>query len=241
MRTGTRLRQRAACAALAAYALLILLAAGAVLSQAFAAGAPAASAAYRNLLMRQARLEWGLNAPIPAMAAQVHAESNWNPRAVSRVGARGMAQFMPATARWWCDKIGLAPAACQPENPAWALRALAGYDKWLFDRAAARFPHLGPYDAYWLALRGYNGGEAHVTAEAQRAAAAARAETAPGDGLGALLVQLLEPTRARIDTACGQAARAAVHCAENLGYPRRVLVTLQPLYADWGPVWGPGL
>jgi len=35
--------------------------------------------------------------PAPVIAAQVQTESAWNPRAVSPVGAQGIAQFMPAT------------------------------------------------------------------------------------------------------------------------------------------------
>lgn len=202
-------------------AILVLFVAGVVFSQALAAGAPAAAAPYRNLLTRQARLAWGLHAPVPAMAAQVQQESAWNPRAVSRVGARGLGQVMPATATWWCDRVGLKAAACQPHNPAWALRALAGYDKYLYDRAGKRFAHLAPFDRYWLALRGYNGGEAHVTAEAATTGTAT-------------------PTVAQIDAACGRARRAKAHCAENTTYPRRILLVLQPRYAAWGPLLEPG-
>lgn len=45
------------------------------------------------------------------------------------------------------------------------------------------------------------------------------------------------PTRTQIDAACGSARRAALHCRENLGYPARILHTLQARYAGWGPVW----
>lgn len=50
-----------------------------------------------------------------------------------------------------------------------------------------------------LALRAYNGGLSHWQREA--------ASTG-----------LARPTRTQVDAACGQARRAAVHCAENLGY-----------------------
>jgi len=168
-------------------------------------------------LLRAAQTEWGLSAPVAAMAAQMHQESGWRPDAVSRVGARGLAQFMPATARWWCGREGLAPTDCQPHNPAWALRALVGYDKFLFERTP---PHWSAYDRLWFTLRGYNGGESHWQAEAR------------ATGLKA-------PTRAQIDAACGQARRAALHCRENLGYPARILNELQPRYAGWGDVWQP--
>lgn len=175
---------------------------------------PAAAARWRAELVRAAHTQWGLDAPVAALAAQVHQESGWNPQAVSAVGARGMAQFMPGTARWWCELNGLDAQQCQPHNPTWALRALIGYDKWLFDRTPLRYTAR---DRMWVALRAYNGGLGHWTAEA----------AATG---------LARPTRAQADAACGRARRAALHCAENLGYPRRILEVLQPRYASWGGV-----
>jgi soluble lytic murein transglycosylase-like protein len=189
--------------------LLLLLAVG-------AAGAsptpPRAALKHRADLVRTAHQVWGLDAPVAAFAAQVHAESGWNPLAVSRVGARGMAQFMPTTATWWCQVNKLSPLECQPENPAWALRALVGYDRWLYERV------VGPseYDRLWAALRAYNGGLGHWQKEA------ALAGVPPVKG------------RDSIDAACGRAKRSPVHCQENLRYPRRILITLQPRYAGWG-------
>jgi len=197
--------------------LAALLYAGGFFTPAHAQTPPPQAARYRLMLVREAQSQWGLGAPVAALAAQVHAESGWNADAVSRAGARGMAQFMPDSATWWCTHAGIAPADCLPHNPAWALRALAGYDLFLFNRAPA---YMGHYDRLWLALRGYNGGEAHVRAEA----------LATGQDA---------PTRAQIDAACGKARRAAVHCAENLSYPQIILVQLQPLYASWGAVWAP--
>lgn len=47
----------------------------------------------------------GIDAPL--LAAQIDAESNWNPRAQSPAGAQGIAQFMPATwAAWGYDANG---------------------------------------------------------------------------------------------------------------------------------------
>lgn len=177
------------------------------------ADVPRAALPYRALLIRSAHAVWGLDAPVAAFAAQVHQESAWRPDAVSRVGARGLAQFMPATARWVSTTDPLL-SANQPFSPPWALRALVGYDLHLYLRTPARFE---PADRMWLALRGYNGGEGHWRAEA----------AATG---------LRLPTRLQIDAACGRARRAAMHCAENLGYPHRILVMLQPRYALWGPV-----
>lgn len=193
--------------------VILLLVVGGFFRPACAQPIPATAHQYRAELTRAAHSQWGLNAPIAALAAQVHQESGWQPHAVSRVGAAGMAQFMPGTASWWCGLNGLEPAQCQPTNPTWALRALVGYDKWLFERTPTRF---GTYDRMHVALRAYNGGLGHWQAEAK----------ATG---------LRTPNREQVDAACGAARRHPSHCPENLGYPHRILVVLQPRYAAWGP------
>jgi len=171
---------------------------------------PPEAARYRADLTRAAHTYWGLDAPIAALAAQVHQESAWHHQAVSHVGAAGLAQFMPATARWWCERVGIAPAQCLPTNPTWALRALVGYDKYLFELTPA---HYSRRDRMWVALRAYNGGLGHWNAEARNAA---------------------DKSRQAVDAACGTAKRHPVHCRENLGYPARILGILQPRYATWG-------
>ena len=196
---------------------IALLLAGGFFASTAGAQVPPASARYKLTLLREAHSQWGLDAPVPAFAAQVHQESGWRPEAISYVGARGLAQFMPATATWWCGRNGTPAGDCLPHNPVWALRAMVGYDKHLYDRTPAR---MSRYDRLWLALRGYNGGEGHWQAEGRTTGLAA-------------------PTRQQIDAACGRARRAAVHCTENLGYPRRILIDLQPRYATWGAAWQP--
>ena len=190
--------------------LLVMLWCGGFFSQACAQTVPPAATRYRADLVRAAHSQWGLDAPVAALAAQVHQESGWNPSALSSVGAKGMAQFMPATADWWCRLNGLSVADCQPANPTWALRSLVGYDKWLFDRTPARY---SARDRMWVALRGYNGGLGHWQAEARLAA---------------------NGTREAVDAACGRARRSPAHCKENLDYPQRILVQLQPRYGAWG-------
>ena len=177
-----------------------------------AATVPSDALRYRSLLVRTAHMTWGLDAPVAVFAAQVHQESAWRPDAVSHVGAQGLAQFMPATTRWIAD-LHPALASQQPYSPAWALQALVTYDRWLYDRAPA---HYTPRDRMWVALRAYNGGLGHWQREA--------ASTG-----------LSRPSRAQVDAACGKARRAAVHCKENLGYPHRILVVIQPRYLQWGP------
>jgi soluble lytic murein transglycosylase-like protein len=48
-------------------------------------------------VLRQAAQRWNVSATL--LAAQLYAESGFNPFAVSRAGAQGIAQFMPGTAR----------------------------------------------------------------------------------------------------------------------------------------------
>lgn len=188
----------------------VVVAAMLMAGEAFADPAPPVAAEkYRRDLVRSARLAWGLDAPVATMAAQVHQESGWRTDAVSRVGARGLAQFMPATATWWCRREAI--EECQPENPVWALRALAGYDKWLYDRLSVAGTECG---RWWATLRAYNGGLGHWQAEARLA-------SDPSD-------------RASVDRQCGRAKRHASHCTENLAYPDRIINRHQPRYRTWG-------
>jgi len=78
------------------------------------------------------------------LAAQLHVESGFNPFAVSTAGARGIAQFMPATARAY----GLS----DPSDPAAAIDAQAHLMRDLL-REFASVP---------LALAAYNAGPARV-------------------------------------------------------------------------------
>ncbi len=103
---------------------------------------PWVPAQYRELIVTSAR-----NGGVPpiVLAALLKAESNFNPLAVSRVGAQGIAQFMPATARG----MGLAnPFDPQQAVPA-AGRLLGG--------------HLRAFGSIPLALAAYNAGPGAVT------------------------------------------------------------------------------
>ncbi len=83
----------------------------------------------------------------PSLALAVaHAESNFNPRAQSRAGARGVMQIMPATARY---EYGIKPALLW--NPRINVRLGLHFLKRLLDRYRGRVD---------LALSYYNGGSA---------------------------------------------------------------------------------
>ena len=191
-------------------AALILLIFAIIPANANAAVAvPQGAIQHKRDLIRIAHAEWGMDAPVASLAAQIHQESGWNPQAVSHVGARGMAQFMPATAKWWCDLNDLSAEECQPTNPVWAMRALVGYDHWLYERVHGS----SEFDLLWAMFRAYNGGLGHWQMEAKVAGA---------------------QDRASVDAACGKARRNRIFCPENLGYPRRILLVLQPIYTSWG-------
>lgn len=83
--------------------------------------------------------------------AQLLAESSMNPKAVSPVGAKGLAQFMDATWKEWGGSE-------DPFNPEAAIDACIRYMKWLWER----FPGYSTDDRYALALAAYNAGIGHI-------------------------------------------------------------------------------
>lgn len=178
---------------------------------------PAAANRYRNELTRAAHSQWGLDAPVAALAAQVHQESAWRPGAVSPAGAQGLTQFMPATAAWWCQVNKLTPAQCQPTNPTWALRSMVGYDKWIHDRVRG----TSACDRMAMALSGYNGGLGWV----QRDQALASSKG-------------LDPLRWWGHVELVNAGRTAANWRENREYPQRILKRWAPVYEAAG--WGQG-
>ena len=198
-------------------ALTVFFLAILVVTAAHGAEIPRQALAYRATLTRAARVEWGLDAPVATFGAQIHQESGWCEDAKSPVGAQGLAQFMPATARWWSEmRPASGPAA--PWNPGWALRSLAGYDKWLWDRTRAH----DDCNRMAMSLAGYNGGLGWVRRDAALAAE-----------LG------LDPLTWWDSVETANAGRSAANKRENQGYPRRILLTLEPLYEASG--WGQGV
>lgn len=178
---------------------------------------PERSALYRHRVEQAATRVWGVGASPARLAAQLHQESAWRVGAVSSVGAQGMAQFMPATARWMGELFREELGTFDPWNPQQAILAAALYDKWLLDRVQ-RIGHTPLHEcSRWaFALRGYNGGELWLLRER------AMTVVARQDANNWLHV---ERHRAR-----GPSAHR-----ENTHYPRRILLTLEPAYiaAGW--------
>jgi hypothetical protein len=87
----------------------------------------------------------------------IRQESNFDPKAVSRAGAMGIAQFMPGTARWRGLSDPFEPAQALNESARWLseLRALFGN----LGLAAAAY-NAGPQRVRdWIAGRGHLPGE----------------------------------------------------------------------------------
>ncbi|KFX21262.1 transglycosylase SLT domain-containing protein [Pectobacterium betavasculorum] len=173
---------------------------------------PRAAQTYRSDVIRSARLDWGMNAPIADFAAQLHQESGWNPGAVSPVGALGLAQFMPTTADWFS---GIVPElrTNQPLNPVWAIRALTGYDRWLWTRISAS----NDCERMAMTLSSYNGGLGWLQRDKQRAKIA-----------GKDILRWFD----HVETV--NAGRSAANWHENRHYPDRILHQLAPRYLSWG-------
>ena len=196
-------------------ALLLLLAVGAMLLWPAAARAqsiPPEAHHHKRDIIKAGRNVWGMDAPTAAMAGQIHQESRFRADARSHVGALGIAQFMPGTARWI---VGAYPAELAGDvlSPEWGIRALARYDRHLWDRLSG----VDDCERMAFVLSAYNGGEGWVRkrkarSESPEVCLFATCDINPG----------ITPANQR----------------ENAGYPRRILITLEPLYVAAG--FGPG-
>lgn len=194
-----------------ALVIMLMVALAYFAETAHAASIPVEAQRHRSTLIRSARMEWGLSAPVATLAAQVQVESRWRDGQVSPVGAQGLAQFMPATTRWFG---GLRPDLGRADawNPGWALRALCAYDRWLYERVRGNTA----CDRVAKALGGYNGGLGWVYKDE---ALAARLGLDPGSWDAVASVN---------------AGRAQAAKRENVQYIERNRA-LEPLYAAWGP------
>jgi soluble lytic murein transglycosylase-like protein len=195
--------------------LLTLVLLLALTSRAVPAEIPAQAKQHKALLIREARMVWGLDAPVATFAAQIHQESRWNERAVSPAGAQGLAQFMPRTARWLPE---IAPETGEPLpfSPSWSIRAMVTYDRWLWKRIRTAYSDC---DRWAMTLSSYNGGLGWLQRDQALAAS-----------------QGLDP-RIWSHVAIVNSGRSPANFRENRSYPTRILHTLTPMYraADWGP------
>jgi cell wall-associated NlpC family hydrolase len=99
-----------------------------------------------------------------AIAAQIDAESNWNPTAVSSAGAAGIAQFMPGTWPHWAHNDD-GTGNVSPFNPADAIMAQGRYMCALATTVRGYLTAGRAQGAVLdLALAGYNAGPGAVLA-----------------------------------------------------------------------------
>ena len=85
------------------------------------------------------------------VTAQMYQESRFNPEAKSHVGAKGLMQLMPRTAK----EMGVENV----NDPASSIRGGIKYMNWLRDRFDPRLPIS---DRLWFTLAAYNAGAGHV-------------------------------------------------------------------------------
>lgn len=186
-------------------AALLLWAAGAA-----CAGVPTGALQYRAVLVREAQFVYGVAAPIPMFAGQIHQESAWRADVTAWDNGRGLAQFMDGTAAQVArsyPELG----APSPYDPRWAIRAMVRFDGWIY----ARVQGAAPCDRWAASLKGYNAGAGYV----QRAQ---RRSPAPDRWFGA--------------TEWVNAGQSAQNFEYSRTYPRKILLKHQLLYAAWGPL-----
>ncbi|MGA7438597.1 MAG: transglycosylase SLT domain-containing protein [Luteibacter sp.] len=173
---------------------------------------PEASAMYRRWVEQAVAEEWGVEGSSARLAAQIHQESSWNPKARSPVGAEGLAQFMPSTAKWITTEFPKTLGTFDPWDPQQAALAAAVYDAWL----VRRNPGRTECDTWSFALSAYNGGERQLHKE--QALALSRGKAA--------------------DVWQGHVADARTRSLgawrENRAYVARILLLLEPAYLDAG-------
>ena len=195
--------------------LLAVLAVGVLMlwpSSARAQSIPPEAHGYKREIIRAGRNVWGMEAPTATMAGQIHQESRFRADARSPVGAVGLTQFMPSTARWI---QGAYPAELAGDvlSPDWGIRALARYDRHLWERLSG----IDACERMAFVLSAYNGGEGWV-----------RRRKARSDS----------PEVCLFKTCDINPGITPANQRENAGYPRRILITLEPIYVAAG--FGPG-
>lgn len=174
------------------------------------ADVPRESLKYKRELIRQSRIIWGLDAPIPLFASQIHQESTWNHLAKSKY-AKGLTQFTDSTAEWMIEIFPQLKRA-NVYNPNWSIRAMLLYDSWLDDRIKS----IDDCNQWAMILSSYNGGLTWLNRDK------ALAEAKGSDPN--IWWNNVEKYSNRADWAI----------RENRNYSKSIIFKHQNLYANWG-------
>jgi len=172
---------------------------------------PDHSTRYRLAIERETGAVFGLTGSPARIAAQIHQESRFKPRAQS-VYAQGLAQFTPSTAAWIAKVY---PAECgraDPWDEQWSIRCAVMYDAYLIAHVRA----ADDCERWAMGLSAYNGGLSWVQRD-QRLAVAVGANG-----------------QRWFDQVEKYSGRSAAAKAENRAYVRRILRTLEHAYIDAG-------
>jgi hypothetical protein len=184
------------------------------------AGVPERCRQYQRQITSEAYNLFGIDAPVATLAAQIHQESGCRPAATSPVGASGLAQFMPSTAR---DMARLYPTelgAADPTNASWALKAQARYMHDLTRASQGRTE----CDTWAFGLSSYNGGAGNLQKDIQMC------RTWPVDGATCECC-VADRWFGNVEL---HSRRAKWAFTENRGYPRVILLGLTPVYVAGG-------
>lgn len=166
---------------------------------------------YRREIVREAHLWFGLSAPTPLFASQIHQESNWNPEARSKY-ARGLTQFTPETATWINSAYSTELKGYATYSPTWAIRAMILYDR----RLNNSFPNSDPCNKWYFTLASYNGGLGWIKKEQVLA-----------------VKKGLDPNIWH-DNVATVSSRAVWAFRENRDYPVKIIEQHQKIYRSWG-------
>lgn len=184
------------------------------------AAVPESCRQFQRHLTSEAYSVIGLNAPVSVLAAQIQQESGCRPGVSSPVGAQGLTQFMPATARDMALRYPRDLGPADPLNWRWAISAQVRYMRDLVPT-----PWVTECDWWAAKLAAYNGGEGWL----RRDQRICNAQTTPDAGNCA-------PCNDRVwfDHVELRSARAGWAYRENRAYPRRILDLLTPQYVTAG-------
>lgn len=165
---------------------------------------------WNRILIREAKMVYGLEPPVPMFLGQIMQESGGDPKVTAWDLGRGLGQFMDGTTTT-VSRMFPELGKADPYNPLWSLRALLRYDLYLYKSVK------GDTECQrWAAgLKGYNAGLGYVL-QAQKKS------PDPGQWFGT--------------TEFVQTRQSPKNFEYSRMYPRWILFKHQPKFAQYGRV-----